>query len=125
MTRRWPDPSDTALDRARAIARSYRGLVLDLAAGRCTSGEAATRCAAFDAASRELGEHWIAPTLDTVAEGELVSTEQAAQYFGVDQATVRSWVSRKEIPVYRYGGKLDMAELLAYRASQRRRRGHR
>lgn len=120
MTGRWPDPGDDRTDIARQIARSYRQLALEVAPERCV---------ALDSAARELGQLWIAPRdTDSAGEEELVSTATAAAYLGVDEATIRGWVSKPGIPVHRHGSgpdNLDMRELLAYKASQRRRRGHR
>lgn len=103
-------------DRARAIAHSYRNLALELAPDRVEL---------LDRVARELGEHWIAPVMDTIAEGELVPTKRAAELMGVAEATIRSWGSKPFIPVTAYKGGWDMNELRAYKASQRRRRGHR
>lgn len=103
-------------DRARAIAHSYRNLALELAPDRVE---------VLDRVARELGEHWIAPVMDTIAEGELVSTERAAELMGVSPATIRSWGSRSFIPVDHFAGGWDLDQLRAYKASQRRRRGHR
>lgn len=113
--RKWPDPADTALDRARAICYSYRAALLEVAPARCL---------ALDSAARELGEHWIAPLPDT-APSEYVSTKRASELLGVDEATIRSWGSRSWIPVKRYSQGWKIAELLEFKASQRRRRGHR
>lgn len=113
---RWPDPADSMADRARAIAHSYRNLALELAPERVEI---------LDRVARELGEHWIAPVMDTIAEGELVSTERAAELMGVTEATIRSWGSKPFIPVVRHKGGWDLNELRSYVASQRRRRGHR
>src|SRR6476646_5312852 len=113
---RWPDPADSAVDRARAIAHSYRNLALELAPDRAE---------VLDRAARELGEHWVAPLLDTIAEGELVSTRRAAELMGVAEATVRSWGCRTGIPVEHFDGGWDLDQLRAYKASQRRRQGHR
>jgi hypothetical protein len=113
---RWPDPADSATDRARAIAYSYREALLEVAPDRVEM---------LDRMARELGEHWIAPQVDTATEGELVSTERAAELMGVDPSTIRSWGSRSFVPVSRRPGGWDLEELRAYKASQRRRRGHR
>lgn len=113
---RWPDPADSAVDRARAIAYSYRNLGLEIAPERVE---------VLDRVARELGEHWIAPLMDTAAEGELVSTARAAELMGVTEATVRSWGSKIEVPVVHYKGGWDLDQLRAYKAGQRRRRGHR
>lgn len=105
------------MDIARAVARSYRAVLLDADPARCL---------ALDNAARELGQHWIAPrATDAVDEGDLVDTATAAAYFGVDEATIRGWGSKKHVPVTRYRGGWRMEELLAYKAAQRRRRGHR
>ena len=117
VNRRWPDPGDSAVDRARQIAYSYRQLAHEVAPERCE---------ALDRAARYLGEVWIAPQIQTIADGELVSTAYAAELLGVDEATTRSWGSRSHVPVTRYKGGWSMEELMAYQVSQRRRRrGHR
>ena len=114
---RWPDPGDSAIDRARAIAYSYRVALIEVAPGRAE---------VLDSAAVALGELWVVPQLASVAPGELVSTAMASGLLGVDPATLRSWSSRPHIPVSRRQGGWDLEELVAYQASQRqRRRGHR
>lgn len=113
---KWPDHSDAPVDRARAVAYSYRQALLE---------SAPQRCAVLDAVARELGEGWIAPLPTDPQPGDRVSTEQAARLLGVTESTVRSWGSREFVPITRYVDGWDVGELMMYRASQRRRRGHR
>lgn len=114
---KWPDPSDNQLDISRALLYSYRQALMD---------ENPLRCQRLDEAARELGQAWVAPSATDPQVGERVTTEQAADLLGLSPATIRGWVSKSSIPISRGAdGLLDVAELLEYRASQRRRRGHR
>lgn len=109
--RPWPNPSDSALDRARAIARSM--------ASALAVADPPRHRALVDAAM-EFGETWLEPLADM--SGEFLSTEDAARLVGVRETTIRTWGHRSHIPVHRYPDGWSKQELLAYRASQRRDR---
>lgn len=121
---RWPDPADTPCDIARQIAIAWRDFALSVVTGRITLDDARQRCAAMDRVARELRQYWIAPEAETAVE-EYCTTERAAELMGVQESTIRGWISKNWIPIYRYPAGIKVDELLEYRATRRRRRGTR
>lgn len=117
----WPFPGDTALDRARAVAREYRRVLLQFAPDRVH---------ALDRHFTNLGEPWVAPQradLDLNAE---LPAQVLSDYLGGEPTadTLRQWRARGHLPkrvddrgrpVYRVGDVLDHV------AEQRRARANR
>lgn len=111
----WPFPADTALDRARSIARSYREALRTADPGLC---------AALDHAARKYGEIWLLEKPITKFEDELHSAEEVAERVGVKPNTVRVWAKRQHINRYvtSSGGRYDLREVWEYLAQRRRAR---
>jgi hypothetical protein len=80
----WPWPEDTALDRARRIARQYRTALARLAPDLA---------AQIDAATEQFGETWVTGTLVTTGSTRLSARDLAAAV-GVRHGTVYVWVDR-------------------------------
>lgn len=89
-SRRWPRPADSALDRARAIAREYRDALHETDP---------PRCAALDRAAAEFGEDgWLLPRAQTGHDGELLTLTDLAEALGEKRGTVWAWWHRGQIP---------------------------
>ena len=111
----WPDPRATALDRARAIARTYRDTLARVAPDACLH---------IDRAAVTVGEGWITG----VTTGDKSCTvPQAAHLLGVTQRRVRQLIDDGTI---RSSGKAndghvllvkDVLDYKARRTSARRR----
>lgn len=86
--RRWPNPADSALDRARSIAREYRDALHAADPGRC---------AILDRAAEEFGELWLVAR-PQFTDSELVTLTDLAETLGVARGTVWAWWSRGHIP---------------------------
>lgn len=86
--RRWPNPRDTALDRARAIAREYRDALRTADPHRCT---------VLDQAADEFGETWLTAR-PQYATGELLTLTDLADALGEKRSTVWAWWNRGHIP---------------------------
>lgn len=106
----WPDPTATALDRARAIARGYRDTL-----ARLDPATAAT----LDQAAARVGEGWVSG----LTTGEQSCTiGQAALLLDVTERRVRQLIADG---VIRSSGKardghvLLMADVQAYQRSRR------
>ncbi|MCZ2837151.1 hypothetical protein [Modestobacter sp. VKM Ac-2985] len=109
MTAAWPDPNATPLDRARAVARTYRDALV-----KANPQQAEL----FDSAARRVGEAWVCG-VDT---GERVCTvPEAALLLAVTEGRVRQLVG-KDIPSAgrtSTGHVLLVADVLAYQARRR------
>lgn len=81
----WPFPGDTALDRARRIAQSYRAELV--AADPAAAG-------VLDARALAYGETWIVPQLATVDLDDLVTVDEAAELVGKTPAAIHKWITR-------------------------------
>lgn len=117
----WPFPGDTEVDKARRVARDYRGAL---------ARHAPEVCAQLDSAARRLGQNWVAPSrADLDLNAELAPARLAEYLAGeVTANQISQWGSRNKIrrrtdrdghTVYRVGDVLD--EL----ARQRRARAER
>lgn len=111
MTARWPDPSATALDRARAIARSYRAEL---------AKHAPQSAGILDDGARRVGEAWVCG----VETGErLCTVADAALLLGVSERRVRTLVGEHRIEA---AGKTTTGYVLLVQSVldyQRERRG--
>lgn len=106
----WPTPSATALDRARAIARTYRA-ALERANPQ--------QCAVLDDAAARVGEGWI---VDPTTAPRTCSVAEAALLLGVTDGRVRQLIGAREIPSAgktSSGHVLLVRDVLAYQARQR------
>jgi hypothetical protein len=110
VTRPWPNPADTPLDRRALIARAYRDALLKADREMCEK---------LDAFVAEFGEDsWL---IDQPDNGEeLVSRNEVARRAGVRPDTVSQWDHRKLIT--RYPGGYRWSEVDDMLASRRRRR---
>lgn len=117
----WPHPGDTALDRARHIARTYRNELARLDPHRAS---------VLDDAFVRYGEPWITPQPGELDLNTTLPAPALSDYLGGDPtpATIRQWASRGHIPrhtdtngrtVYRVG------DILNHIATQRRARAER
>lgn len=113
MVRQWPDPTDTAINKREAIARALFDIVMELDPPR------ALRIRAL----AEEFELWFLSPLPHVEPGQRVDDALAARLCGVEQVTIRGWVTAGLVT--RHPDGLEVGELLACNARPRRRRGHR
>lgn len=106
----WPDPDATALDRARAVARTYRAALVKAAPQQAD---------VFDEAARRAGEGWVCG-VDT---GERVCTvAEAALMLGLTDRRVRQLVAAGAIPSQGQtttGHVLRVADVLTYQTGRR------
>lgn len=110
--RKWPVPTDSALQRRTQIARSYRAALLEIAP---------ERCAVLDRAAVALGENWVTPTLVTTDEDTL-SLSDCAKQLGVKVGTLWAWANRAVVPRLD-DGRFDLAAVrvaLAQRPDRRK-----
>ncbi|WP_069164894.1 hypothetical protein [Nocardia altamirensis] len=86
----WPFPGDTALQRARKIAGSYRAALRQVAP---------ERCAELDRRAVELGQDWVAPVelpahlVEHALDAEL-SAADIEHFWRIPASTIRTWVQR-------------------------------
>lgn len=82
----WPDPTATALDRARQIARTYRAAL---------TKAHPQQAALLDDAARRVGEAWVCG----VTTGQQACTvAEAALLLGVTDRRVRQLITAGDIP---------------------------
>ncbi|WP_159840190.1 hypothetical protein [Nocardia sp. CY41] len=103
----WPFPADTALERARRIAHSYRHALMSVAPELCRQ---------LDDKAVELGQGWVRPfETDLVDLDEALTAEAIGEILSVSARTVRLWGYRGHIerlgeegrPLYRFSDVLD------------------
>lgn len=112
----WPWPADTPTERARRVAWSYRQEL---------AGIAPDRCAKLDARTQELGQAWIVPQLAVYTPDDQLTTDEVAEFCGVQPATVDTW-TRRGLPHHQDPDghrRFVMRDVLDYHAENRRRRG--
>lgn len=97
MTSRWPFPADTATQRARRIALSYRAHLHSVAP---------ELCAELDAAAAEFGETWLVPT-PRFEVSDFLSAREVADYLCVTVGAVRKARERGSLKGWRCGARLD------------------
>ncbi|MCP3801841.1 hypothetical protein NLX83_21480 [Allokutzneria sp. A3M-2-11 16] len=106
MSRAWPWPADTALDRARRLALGYRAALAEADP---------QRCAQLDTHAVNFGEAWVNHTPSTLAPDAMLSAVELAEALGVTPERIRKAASRGTIdrfptsagPRYRAGDVLD------------------
>jgi hypothetical protein len=110
MTRPWPTPADTPVDRARSICRSYRAALKQAHPDLC---------ARLDAIAEEFGEaDWLVDRLDNGED--LINRQDAARRAGVKPDTISQWAARGLIT--RYPGGYRWSEVQKMLAERRQRR---
>lgn len=108
--------SDTPLDRARTVARSYREAL------RMHEPEL---CARLDEEMVRLGQTWVRPQIRQYEFHELLTVAEAADYCQVEENTIYVWRGRGlKVTDTPDGARYMVGDLLEYRASRRRRRSH-
>ena len=113
MTRRWPRPADTAVDRARAIAREYRAALQHVDPARC---------AVLDRAAEAFGELWLTGAVQ-YTDSELVTLAELAAQLGEQYKTVWAWWRRGRIP-REPDGRFRVDDVLGALADWQTKRGH-
>lgn len=135
MSKPWPWPEDTAEDKAKRVARSYRGLVRRIAQNDCH--DPAADLARLDEHWQEHGIYWTAPSAvpfdadDWLSAADVVVT--FAHFVTLTENQVRQWAYMK-----RKGGdgiteqpgpdgkpRYQAGDVMAYLVRQRRRRRQR
>lgn len=110
MTSAWPDPTATALDRARAVARTYRAALQKAFPQQADI---------LDEAARKVGEGWVCG----VETGETVCTvSEAALMLGLTDRRVRQLVDAGVLPSQgktTTGHVLRVADVLDYMPGRR------
>jgi hypothetical protein len=113
---KWPWPSDSALERARRIAGSYRTAVLAVDPDMC---------ARLDATAIRLDQGWVVPEKSTEQDldGELKTGQVAARCY-VTEKTVDAWAAdglpfRKDSAGLRW---FRLGDVLDFDAKRRRQR---
>lgn len=76
----WPNPDANALDRARAIARTYRDAL---------TAANPQRAAILDHAARRVGEGWVC---DAITGEQACTVSEAALMLGVSDSRVRQLI---------------------------------
>lgn len=85
----WPWPSDTHLERARRVARSYREALEAVNPGACEN---------LDRKVEEFGQNWIRPEIDlSPEEWELLSARDLEVMVGVPASTIRAWAAKGKL----------------------------
>lgn len=85
-TRLWPNPVDTALDRARKIAGMYRARLRALDVGACD---------VLDDTAASFGEDWMIEKPDIVDPNRELTTAEAAELVHVHPDAIRKWACAK------------------------------
>jgi len=88
----WPWPGDSALDKARRTARSYREALL-------TADPQA--CAHLDAQMTACGQRWLVPTPAHTQLDDFVTLDIAGEHVGLTADAVRKWVVRGKLKAHR------------------------
>lgn len=82
---RWPNPADSSLDRARAIARDYRAALLERDRAECFR---------LDNLARYVGQGWVAPAVQQYQPDDLLTGRQAADLCNIRPTTLQQWKAR-------------------------------
>lgn len=111
--RKWPIPTDSALDRSRTLARAL------LTALEKT--DPATAKAIVDQA-HAFGEAWLTPNVDVAGGERRLTVAEAAALVGRRPNTICQWISRgtRHGRLVRYPDGIDERELLDLDAAMRR-----
>ncbi len=137
-TKPWPWPGDSREDKAKRVARSYRGLAQRISQNRCE--DPAGDLHRLDQHWDELGVHWHMPTPDLItdaaAHDEWWSARDLAHAIDKDRRTIYDWARERRdglgnvIPAHVRqrtgpGGapQYSVADVIAYNNHLRRKRG--
>jgi hypothetical protein len=111
---RWPNPADSSLDRARAIARDYRAALLERDRAECLR---------LDNLARYVGQGWVAPRVSQFEPDDLLTARQAADYCDIRPTTLQQWKARGlKVIETADGRRYRVQDLNDYRASRRVKR---
>lgn len=107
----WPWESDTPLERARRVARSYR---------EALESANPTMCERLDRKVSEFGQTWIQPV---EVRWEQLSAKDIENMLGIPATTIRAWASKGRITklIADDGSPVYMAEEVRSVAAQSRR----
>lgn len=97
MTKPWPFPGDSPLDRAKRIAQSYRSMLYAADPDACEE---------LDKRAQGLGEGWVVPSLITVDVDSWVTVNEAAELVGRDPFAVRRWIYRGRLEAVKKNGRV-------------------
>lgn len=111
----WPWHADSPLDRARRVACNYR----DALAHRDPEA-----CRTLDDKVRGLGQGWIVAQPVVYDHDDLLTVDEVAEMTHVRPGTVAQWRRRGLVATNTPDGfRYRVADVLAYHAQRRRRRG--
>ncbi|MEU5258976.1 hypothetical protein [Amycolatopsis sp. NPDC021455] len=120
MSRTWPWPADTVLERARRVAQIYRHHLLRVDPDVCAD---------LDAAMAAMGQPWVVPSRSTYVDTDLLTADLAAAEMRVARRTIYAWreqglrvIATPDGPRYRVD---DLRQFVSERRrlrSQRRKR---
>jgi hypothetical protein len=114
VTRSWPWPADTPLDRARRVAQSYRA-ALEVVDGRAV--------ARLDAWAVEHGQSWVAGGAIDYDPDELLTISEAADTAHVQVKTIYQWHQRGLVYTRTVDGvRVRAGDLVRYVQDRRRQR---
>lgn len=116
-TDNYPWPEDTALERARRVATSYR---------HALEAENPAQCHLLDAQMNHIGQGWVVPTTETVDPDAELSATAIGELLGIKASLVRKWASLGYIEGRDHNGGggrtfYRLGDVLDYRAARRRR----
>lgn len=95
-TKPWPWPGQSSEDKAKQIAKSYRGLAQRIAQGGCH--DPAADLARLDDEWRSLGITWITPAPPSdIEDDDWLCAADLAQYVGRTPKDIYNWAHRGHI----------------------------
>lgn len=115
----WPFPGDSALDRAKRIAQSYRAELM--------AADPAT-CELLDGRAKAVGEGWVIPTLISVDVDDWVRVDSASELAGRSKDAIHKWIQRGKLKSIKdeYGrATVRVGDVLDVVAEYRRERARR
>ncbi len=117
----WPNPADTALDRARAIARDLH---------RELAKHAPEKAAAMARAAAALGEPWLAPAPAVHCDDDWLPLTDAAEDISGTPEMIYKWTRRGPDPLPTRTDErgrilVRLGDVRDHHAEQRRRRAER
>jgi hypothetical protein len=120
----WPWRGDSAVERARRVAQSYRAALAELDRERCT---------AIDTQMIRLGQEWVKPLLARIDLDDFVTLARAGELVGLTKDAVYKWtVNRGARPPMLHTRRDDngqitvcIRDVLRVHAEHRKRRAER
>ncbi len=112
MSDPWPWPKDSALARARRVARSYRDAL---------EGVDPSACEYLDTEMSRMGQRWVLPTASLYDEDDYLSADLVADFAAVRPKTVYQW-RRQGLPAIKTneGMRFRFADVRAWLGGLRR-----